>query len=89
MNKLGKENIYVSDAIHKTYIDLNEKGTKAAAVTYFGMKALGAFIDDKMIDIEFNRPFMYMIRDNKTSEILFLGSVYEPNKWKGTTCKKD
>ena len=89
LNKLGKENIYVSDAIHKTYIDLNEKGTKAAAVTYFGMKALGAFIDDKMIDIEFNRPFMYMIRDNKTSEILFLGSVYEPNKWRGTTCKKD
>ena len=87
LNKLGKDNLYVSDAIHKTYIDLNEKGTKAAAVTYFGIKTSGAYMEDyKEIDIKFNRPFMYIIRDTETKEILFIGSVYEPNEWKGTTC---
>ena len=87
LKKLGKDNLYVSDAIHKTYIDLNEKGTKAAAVTYFGIKASGAYIGDfKIIDIELNKPFMYMIRDVETKEILFMGSVYEPNEWKGSTC---
>ena len=90
LNSLGKDNIYVSDAIHKTYIDLNEKGTKAAAVTYFGMRTSGAYIEDyKVIDIKFNKPFMYLIRDTETKEILFIGSVYEPNKWSGTTCKNE
>ena len=88
LNKLGKENIYVSDAIHKTYIDLNEKGTKAAAVTYFGIRATSGVESYETVEIKFDRPFIYMIRDTETKEILFLGSVYEPNKWNGNTCEK-
>ena len=89
MNRLGINNIYVSDAIHKTYIDLNEKGTKAAAVTYFGLRASGISTEKyKEIKIEFNKPFIYMIRDNKSKEVLFFGSVYKPNEWNGSTCKK-
>lgn len=88
MNKNGINNMYVSDAIHKTYIDLNEKGTKAAAVTYFGIKANSAVLDNyKEVKIEFNRPFIYMIRDKESKEILFFGSVYEPNIWKSSTCE--
>lgn len=89
MNKLGINNIYVSDAVHKTFIDLNEKGTKAAAVTYFGIRASGAYLEDyEEIKIEFNKPFIYMIRDKQSKEILFFGTVYEPNIWNGTTCEK-
>ena len=86
----GVENIYVDEAIHKTYIDLNEKGTKAAAVTYFGVKDNAAMLeeDKETINIEFNKPFIYMIIDHKTNEILFFGTVYEPNAWKGSTCSK-
>lgn len=82
--------IYVSKAIHKTYIDLNEKGTKAAAVTYFGIEKNAMQADDerKIVKIEFNKPFIYMIRDKDSKEILFFGTVYEPNKWKGTTCNE-
>ncbi len=88
MIKNGINNIYISDAIHKTYIDLNEKGTKAAAVTYFGLKVGSAMLDNyKEVKIEFNRPFIYMIRDKKSKEILFFGSVYEPNVWKSSTCE--
>lgn len=82
-----KENLYVDEAIHKTFIDLNESGTKAAAVTYFGInKATAIMPNYEKIDIKFDRPFVYMIRDAKTEEILFFGAVYEPNKWEGSTC---
>lgn len=82
------DNIYVDEAIHKTYIDLNEKGTKAAAVTYFGIKAEATAMQEKYkeVRIEFNKPFIYIIRDTKNKEMLFFGVVYEPNLWEGTTC---
>ena len=84
--------LYVSTAVHKTFIDLNEAGTKAAAVTFFGMDKNSAPIERKkptIIEIVFNKPFAYMIRDSKTKEILFFGVTYEPNEWKGSTCKND
>lgn len=81
------DNLYVGTAIHKTYIDLNEKGTKAAAVTFFGIDSYAVLPQDKeIINIDFNRPFVYMIRDAKTKEMLFFGAVYEPNLWDGKTC---
>lgn len=84
-------NIYVGNAIHKTYIDLNEKGTKAAAVTYFGVYETSAIeIEEKeTVSIVFNKPFIYMIRDKKTNEILFFGTVYEPNLWTKSTCQEN
>lgn len=81
---------YISEAIHKTFIELNETGTKAAAVTYFGIKENSIEMpsdDYKEIKIEFNKPFIYMIRDKSTKQILFFGVVKEPNKWKGSTCE--
>ena len=85
-----KENVYVGEAIHKTHIELNEVGTKAAAVTYFGMfKATGMLDKDyEEIDIKFNKPFVYLIREKNTNELLFFGVVFEPNIWKGSTCSK-
>ena len=82
------EQLYVSEVIHKTHIDLNEKGTKAAAVTYIGVNKATDMRDEKeQIDIKFNKPFLYIIRDTKTKELLFFGTVYNPNEWKGSTCK--
>lgn len=83
-----KENVYVGEAVHKTKIELNEKGTKAAAVTYFGMFKASAMLekDYEEINIKFNKPFVYMIRESNTGELLFFGTVFEPNEWKGTTC---
>ena len=80
-------NLYVDTAIHKTKIELMESGTKAAAVTYFGIKANGMIPNDfEAIDIAFNKPFIYLIREKNTKEILFFGMVNEPNLWKGMTC---
>lgn len=82
-------NLYIGSAIHKTHIDLNEKGTKAAAVTYFGMYTSGITIEKESVNLVFNKPFIYMIRDEKTKEILFFGTVYEPTKWQGSTCSNE
>ena len=84
------DNLYISVAVHKAKIKLNEKGTKAAAVTYYGAQWDSIQKEvPKIIDIKFNKPFMYIIRDKKSKEILFFGTVYEPNKWKGNTCTEE
>ena len=86
-SETSKNKLYVSQAIHMTHISLNEKGTKAAAVTFFGMdKAIAMPVENEYIRITFDKPFMYMIRDTKTKEILFFGVVENPNEWKGSTC---
>ncbi len=91
LNSLGKKNLYVGAAIHKARIELSERGTKAAAVTYFGVEAATAALEDdyNYINIQFDKPFMYLIRDTKTKEIIFFGTVYEPNKWTGSTCSNN
>jgi len=79
--------IFVGTAIHKTYIELSENGTKAAAVTYFGMDKNA--VEEPKYEIkrvEFNKPFAYIIRDKETKDIIFFGETYSPNEWKGSTC---
>ena len=88
--KMDMGNLYIDTAIHKTYIDLNEKGTKAAAVTYFGFKDASAIREEfDTVSVNFNKPFIYMIRDTSSKEILLFGVVETPNKWKGTTCEEE
>ena len=82
------ENLYVNTAIHKTHIDLNEKGTKAAAVTFFAVEKNSAVIgkQKQYIIRKFDKPFFYMIRDKETKDIIFAGAVYSPNEWTKSTC---
>ena len=73
--------LYVSDALHKANIDFTEKGIKAAAVTVIYMTDGIALAEDKPIEINIDKPFLYVIRDKNTGEIWFVGTVYEPNSW--------
>ena len=41
----------------------------------------------KIEAVIFDKPFAYIIRDQKTKEMLFFGVVYEPEKWTGETCE--
>jgi serine protease inhibitor len=86
--KAGLNNIYVGEAIHMTHIELNESGTKAAAVTAFLLKDNAAIFEEeiKYINVNFNKPFIYMIRDKETKDIIFAGAVYSPNEWTKSTC---
>ena len=63
----------VSDVIHKTYIDVNEEGTEAAAATAVLMKATSSLITNEPVVIKIDKPFVYVIKDNINDEILFMG----------------
>lgn len=65
-------NLFISEVRHKTFVELNEEGTEAAAVTaVVGVKSLPpAFRVD--------RPFFFTIYDAETETILFMGTVTEP-----------
>lgn len=67
-------NVYVSEMLQKAKIEVSEEGTKAAAVT-MGMVKLTAIRPDepRRVDFHCNRPFVYMIQDNYTGAILFMG----------------
>jgi len=65
--------LFISDIYHKTFVEVNEEGTEAAAVTVVevGEKAgpSGFFA---------NRPFVFVIRDDRTGSVLFVGKVENP-----------
>ena len=64
----------ISEVVHKTFIDLSEKGTKAAAVTEIGMKATSAYVENiKYVTLD--RPFVFMILDNTNKTPIFIGSL--------------
>ena len=64
----------ISEVMHKTYIDVNEHGTEAAAVTGIGMETT-AFMPDMTYNFTLSKPFSYIIRDNETNEIIFMGEI--------------
>ena len=67
----GMGEYFIKNSLHKTYIEIDEKGTEAAAVTSIGMG--GSSLPPQPIDVKFNEPFTFVIRDNISGEVLFLG----------------
>ena len=68
--------IYVSRIIHKTHIEVDSKGTKAAAVTAITLRTKGAFIaEDNIRFVNCDRPFVYAIVDTETMAPVFIGTV--------------
>ena len=85
VNPMGKifvncpENVYVSDVIQKCKIIVDEEGTKAAAVTAAIAKATTMLHPSvKRKTVKLNRPFAYMIVDNQSGEVLFMGKMIQP-----------
>lgn len=78
---ISNTELAISRVIHKTYIDVYEEGTEAAAVTAVEMMATGLSMNPpkppKPFYMEVNHPFVYAIVDNKTKEMLFVGVVKE------------
>ncbi|CAH1227841.1 hypothetical protein PAECIP111891_06185 [Paenibacillus allorhizoplanae] len=70
-------NLFISAVTHKSFIEVNEKGTEAAAVTSVQMAGASAPIDEPF-QMTINRPFFFAIEDRQTGVWLFVGSVVEP-----------
>ncbi|HZG87208.1 serpin family protein [Paenibacillus sp.] len=67
------ENIYLSQVMQKTFVEVGERGTVAAAVT--GVVAEVTSAPSETFELEVNRPFLFVIEDHRTGSILFIGAV--------------
>jgi serpin B len=70
--------LYISDVKHKTYIETNEEGTEAAAVTSVEISYTTAGPDPQPVYFTVNRPFLFLITEKSTGTVLFIGTVINP-----------
>lgn len=83
---LDGEKQFINKAIHKANIEFSNDGIKAAAATGFGGAGASTActydyefeVPVEEIDVTFDKPYMYLIRDKATGEVWFTGTVYEP-----------
>jgi len=73
----GTRQLFISEIIHKAFVAVDEKGTEAAAATAVIMEAMMAPME--YIELRIDRPFIFMIRDQSTGTILFIGRVLDPS----------
>lgn len=71
----GDKSLYINSVVQKAFIDVNEAGTEAAAATMVVIEEKGV---PMMIEMKFDRPFLYLIRDVETGTILFMGRFVQP-----------
>ena len=76
---MSDEPLYISWVKQKTYVDVNEQGTEAAAVTGIGVMALAARMEPPPFHMVVDHPFFLAIRERQTGLILFLGAIFDPS----------
>ncbi|MDO3409485.1 serpin family protein [Saccharibacillus sp. CPCC 101409] len=76
----GDRRLYVSKASHDTFIEVNEEGTEAAAVTVIEGATSSAPVENKPFNLKLNRPFFFAITDRTTGLIVFMGEVGNPSE---------
>ncbi len=70
--------LYIGAVIHKAFVDVNEEGTEAAASTAVGFNL--ASVPEPVPTFRADHPFTFVIRDNNTGSILFMGRIVDPAK---------
>jgi serpin B len=74
----SSQRAFISKVKHKTFAEVNEEGTEAAAVTSVEMRATSMQVPRKRFNMVIDRPFFCAIRDNQTGTVLFMGSITDP-----------
>jgi serpin B len=73
---------YIQAVIHQANIDVDEKGTEAAAATAVSLGETGGCtgpIPSRTITLRLDRPFLFVLRDVETGAVLFIGRVVDPS----------
>ncbi len=73
----GNRELFISDVIHKSFVSVDEAGTEAAAATAVIMEATALPIGEP-VEVNLDRPFLFLIRDIDTGAVLFVGRVANP-----------
>ena len=70
--------VHIDQVIHKTFVEVNESGTTAAAATSIGIKSTSIEVVKAPFEMKVNQPFLCVLRDDKTGTILFMGAINNP-----------
>ncbi|XP_019640745.1 PREDICTED: leukocyte elastase inhibitor-like isoform X8 [Branchiostoma belcheri] len=70
--------LFISEVVHKAFVEVNEEGTEAAAATGVRMKM--RMMPRPPVPFLVDHPFMFLIRDNRSSSVLFLGRMSKPTE---------
>ena len=73
------ERLYVNIAIQDAYVKVNEEGTEAAAVTAIGGAGIQLSLPPEPVPFIADHPFLFLIQDDKSGMILFMGKVSNPS----------
>lgn len=77
------DRIFISEVIHQANIDVDEKGTEAAAATAISVDTGGGCVGEpfprKSITLRLDHPFLFVLRDVETGAVLFMGRVVDPS----------
>jgi len=74
----GIRDLYISAVVHKAFVEVDEKGTEAAAATAVVMAARAVMHAPRPTVFRADHPFVFLIRDVRTGAILFLGRLVRP-----------
>jgi serine protease inhibitor len=73
----GRRDLYISKVFHKAWVEVDEKGTEAAAATGVAIATL-AFIEP--VEFKADHPFLFLIHDKRSGAILFMGRLTDPTQ---------
>lgn len=77
-NMEPRKELYISDVVHKAFVEVDEKGTEAAAATAVVMELASMPMEVPIFKAD--HPFVFIIRENATNSILFMGRLMDPTK---------
>jgi serpin B len=77
-SNMTSASVKIDEVKHKTFVEVNEEGTEAAAATSVRATLTSARMPEEPFQMVVDRPFFCAIRDNQTGTVLFMGSIREP-----------
>ncbi len=72
----GKRDLFIGEVVHKAFVAVDEEGTEAAAATAVVMRETAAIMGE--IEMNVDRPFLFLLHDTRNGTILFMGRVLNP-----------
>jgi serpin B len=74
----GTNNLFIGEVVHQAFVDVTEEGTEAAAATAVEMVLSAAPLEEDVPVFRADHPFVFLIQDDDTGNILFVGRVVRP-----------
>ncbi len=74
----GNKDLFISYVVHKAYVSVDETGTTAAGATGVGLQIMAIGLSVPPVTFTVDRPFIFMIVENTTNTVLFMGRVNDP-----------